>query len=110
MIQWHTKAGNTSTNIKVEIVFTLTELSATNVVTRNFHLGDSSKGRYNMILGIDRLKIIRITFKWSDDVVKVYGGTFKESMAPMVGLGMHKFKYLNTGKLTPDESFMNAYT
>ena len=28
----------------------------------------------------------------------------------MVDLGMHKFKYLNTGKLTPEESFMNAYT
>ena len=28
----------------------------------------------------------------------------------MVDLGMHKFKYLNTGKLTPEGSFMNAYT
>ena len=28
----------------------------------------------------------------------------------MVDLGMHKFKYLNTGKMTPEESFMNAYT
>ena len=28
----------------------------------------------------------------------------------MVDLGMHKFKYLNTEKLTPEGSFMNAYT
>ena len=28
----------------------------------------------------------------------------------MVDLGTHKFKYLNTGKITPEESFMNAYT
>ena len=28
----------------------------------------------------------------------------------MVDLGMHKFKYLNTGKLTPEESLMNSYT
>ena len=28
----------------------------------------------------------------------------------MVDLGMHKFKYLNTGKMTPKESFLNAYT
>ena len=27
----------------------------------------------------------------------------------MVDLGMHKFKYLNTGKLTPEESLMNSY-
>ena len=30
---WHTQAGSTNTNIKVKIDFTLTELSATNVVT-----------------------------------------------------------------------------
>ena len=28
----------------------------------------------------------------------------------MVDVGMQKFKYLNTGKITPEESFMNAYT
>ena len=28
----------------------------------------------------------------------------------MVALGMHKFKYLNTGKITFEESFTNAYT
>ena len=28
----------------------------------------------------------------------------------MVDLGMQKLKYLNTGKMTPEESFMNAHT
>ena len=28
----------------------------------------------------------------------------------MVDLGMQKFKYLNTGKIKPEESFVNAYT
>ena len=56
------------------------------------------------------MKRSRITFIWYDDVVKSDGGPFKESTATMVDLGMHKFKYLNTGKLTPEESFMNAYT
>ena len=51
-----------------------------------------------------------ITFKLSEHVVKEDGGPFKESTEPMVDLGMHKFKYLNTGKLTPEESFMNSYT
>ena len=31
-------------------------------------------------------------------------------MAPFVDLGITKFKYLNIGKITPEESFMNAYT
>ena len=27
----------------------------------------------------------------------------------MVDFGMYEFKYLNTGKITPKELFMNAY-
>ena len=30
-------------------------------------------------------------------------------MAPMVGLGTYEFKILNMGKITPEESFTNAY-
>ena len=51
-----------------------------------------------------------ITFKLSDHVVEGDGGPLKQSRAPMVDLGMNFFKYLNTGKITPEESFMNAYT
>ena len=55
-MQWHTQAGNITTNIKVKIDFTLTELSETNVMTGTFHVGESTKGLYDMILGRDRLK------------------------------------------------------
>ena len=55
-MKWHTKAGNTNTNIKVEIDFTLTELSEINVMTGTFHVGESTKGLYDMILGRDKLK------------------------------------------------------
>ena len=60
VMQWHTQAGNITTNIKVEIYFTLTELSATNVMTWNFHVGDSAKGKYTMILGRERFKKSRL--------------------------------------------------
>ena len=33
----------------------------------------------------------------------------KGSTTPMVGFGTYKFKYLNTGKITPEEYFINAY-
>ena len=33
MIQWHTQAGNITTNIKIKVDFTLPALSTTNVVT-----------------------------------------------------------------------------
>ena len=45
LMQWNTQAGNITTNLKVEIYFTLPALSATNVVTWNFHVDDSAKGR-----------------------------------------------------------------
>ena len=54
-IQWNTKAGNITTNIKVKIYFTLPALSATNVVTWNCHVYDSAKGGYDIILVRDPL-------------------------------------------------------
>ena len=54
-MQWHTQAVNITTNIKVEVYFTLPALSARNVVTCNCHVYDSAKGIYDMILGRDLL-------------------------------------------------------
>ena len=54
-IQWNTQAVNITTALKVEIYFTLPALRATTVVTWNFHVDDSTKGRYDMILGRDLL-------------------------------------------------------
>ena len=50
-MKWHMQAGNINTNLKVKIYFTSSALSATNVVTWNFHVDDSAKGRYDMTLG-----------------------------------------------------------
>ena len=52
MMQWHTQSGNITTNIKVKVKFSLTSLMATNVVTWKCHVDDSTKGRYDIILGI----------------------------------------------------------
>ena len=45
VMQWHTQAGNITTNIKVKVYFTLTKLSETNVVMWKCHVDDSAKGR-----------------------------------------------------------------
>ena len=50
-MQWHTQAGNITTNPTVEVDFTLPALSVTNVVTWKCHVDGSAKGGYNMILG-----------------------------------------------------------
>ena len=49
----HIQAGKINTNSKVKIDFTLSELSVTKIVAWNFHVDESAKGRYDMILGRD---------------------------------------------------------
>ena len=55
LMQWNTQDGNITSNLKVKIYFTLTALSATNVVTWKCHVDKSAKGWYNTILGQDPL-------------------------------------------------------
>ena len=50
MMQWNTQAGNISTNLRVEVDFTLPALSANNAVTWKFHVDDSAKVSCDMIL------------------------------------------------------------
>ena len=53
LVQWNTQARNIATNLKVKIYFTSPALSATNSVTCVFHVDDSAKGRYDIIIGRD---------------------------------------------------------
>ena len=55
MIQWHTQAGNITANLKVNVDFTLPALSTKNVVTWKFHVDESTKDMYDMILVRDLL-------------------------------------------------------
>ena len=55
VMQWQTQAGNITTNIKVNVDFTLPALSVNNVVRWNCHVDDSAKGRHDIILGRDLL-------------------------------------------------------
>ena len=96
-MQWHTQVGNITNNLKVELDFTLPKLSAKILVAWKYHVDDSAKGRYNMILGRCILTDLWLNLKLSDHVIKSYYGSFKGSTSPMVDLGMYEFKYLNTG-------------
>ena len=110
VMQWQKQAGNTTTNFKVKIDFTLPALSAKNAVTWKFHIYDSAKGRYDMILGRYLLISLGLNLELSKHVTKVDYGTFKGSTAPMVDLGAYIFRYLNIGKTKPEESFIDAYS
>ena len=62
-----------------------------------------------MILGWELLTELILNLKLSEHVIKAYDGPFKGSTTPMVDLGTYIFKYLNLGKITPEESFTNSY-
>ena len=64
-VQRNTQAGNSITNIKVKIDFTLPALSATNVVTWKCHVDDSAKGRYDVSIGQDLLSELGLNLKFS---------------------------------------------
>ena len=53
LMLWRTQAGDITTNLNADVVFTLPELSTSIDVTWIYHSDDSAKGRYNMILGMD---------------------------------------------------------
>ena len=82
LMQWHTQAGNITTNIKVEVDFTLPTLSATNVVMCKCHMDDSAKGRYYMILGRDIFTELGLKIKFSEHVIEADDAHFKGSTNP----------------------------
>ena len=100
MIQWHTQAGKITTNLKIKIDFTLTEFGMTKTVTWNYHVDDSAKGTYDMILGIDILTTLGLNLKFSDHVIEADYKPFKRYTAPMVYLVEYEFKCLKTEEIT----------
>ena len=48
--------------------------------------GKSTKGRYDIILGIDILTALGLSLKLSKDVIEAGDGTFKGSTVPMIDL------------------------
>ena len=90
VIQWYTQAGSITNNINVKIDFTLPELSATKIMTWNCHVDESAKVRYYMILGRYISTPLRLNIKLSEHVIEAND------------LGTYEFKYLNTGKITPE--------
>ena len=92
MIQWHTQAGNITTNIMVKIYFTLPEISATEIVTWSCHVDDSAKSRYDMILCRYLRKYLGLNLELSEHTIEAYDGNSKGSSTPMIDLGTYEFK------------------
>ena len=76
-MQWHTQAGNITPNIKVKVDFTLPALIAKNVVMWKFHVDDSVKDRYDIILGQDILTELGLNLKFAEHVIEANDVPFK---------------------------------
>ena len=109
VVQWHTQAGNITTNIKIKVDITLPTLSATNVVMWKNHVNYLAKVRYNMILGKYLLTKLGSNLKFAEHVIKADDGPLKGYTTPMVDLGTYIFKFSNTEKITPEEQFTDDY-
>ena len=55
LMQWYTQDGNITTHIKNKVDFTLPALSMKNVAMWKYHVDESSKRIYDIILGRDLL-------------------------------------------------------
>ena len=91
------KPETITTNLKVKIDLTLPALSATSVGVWNFHVDDSAKGGYDMILGRYVLTKLGLNLKFSEHAIKADDRPFKGSTTPMVYLGTYACKILNMG-------------
>ena len=109
VMQWHTQAGNITTNFKVKVYFTLPTRSAMNVMTWKCPVDDSAKVRYDIISGWYLLTQSWLNLKISEHGIESDDGTFKGYTTCMVDLGIYIFKDFNTGKIKPREWFTNSY-
>ena len=88
-MQCHTPAGSITTNIKVNILFIPPEITGTRILTWNFHVDDSAKVRYDMILCRYPFTALLLDIKLSDNVFEAYDKPFKGSTLPIVDMGTY---------------------
>ena len=101
--------GNITANIKVAVGFTLPGIIPAYVMTWDFHVDEYTKGRYNMIIRRYIWTELGLNLKISYHAIESDYDTFKGTTENTIDLGKYEFKYLNMGKITPEESFINSY-
>ena len=86
VMQWRTQVGSIITNLKVKIYLNLSELSATKIVTWNFHVDEPAKEIYDMILARYIWRTLGLNLKLFSHVIESKDEPFKGSMEPMVDM------------------------
>ena len=101
--QWHTHAGNTTTNLYNNNIKYLPELIVKISVVWNCHVNAFAMGGNLIILGIYLLTWLGLNLKWSEQVIKADDWHLKRSTARMVDLGTYEFLKINKEIITPKE-------
>ena len=88
---WEPQSGKFTTSKKVNVDFWLPEFSAKTIVAHKFHVDESTKGRYGMILGIDLLIILVLDIDFYDNFIIGIEGPYEGYLEPMVDLSNYNF-------------------
>ena len=72
------------------------------LVTWYFHVDESAKVIYDMILGRDLLTELGLNLKFYDYVIEEYYVPFKGLTVPVDDMVTYEFKILDIGKITPE--------
>ena len=78
-------------------------------MTLKYHVDESTKGSYNMILGRDLLAALSLDFKFSNRVVVGVKVPYKGCLETMVDVSNYNYSYLTDKIVKPEESFLNLY-
>ena len=73
---WQIQDGKFTTSKKLDVDLFLLEFITTKIVMWKFHVGESSEGGYNMILGRDLLAALVLGIKFCDNVINSNNGPY----------------------------------
>ena len=93
----------------MNVDFYLPEFGATKIVTWKCHVGESTNGRTNMIIGRDLLTNLGLDQKFPDNIIIDRERPFKGCSASMVDVKNYKFKSITDTPVKLEESFINLY-
>ena len=88
-MKWNTQAGFITANLNFKMDFTLPGFREKEILTCNFHVDDSAKGRYDIILAKDILTALGLNLEFFYHVIEEYYGPFKGYTLTMVDMGTY---------------------
>ena len=68
--EWVTPSDKVTSKLMCKLVFSLPEFSNSRLITHNFHVMDEVLPGYQMIIGRDLMKLLKLDIKYSSDTLE----------------------------------------